>query len=160
MGNDDDGVLGFQFVDQLFDFQRGDRVERRAGFVKQQHFRLNCHGAGDHQTLLLTTGQAESRLVQTVFDLIPQCCAFQCPFHGFIEHALLVNTLDAQAVNHVLVNALGERVGLLEHHADAATQLSYVLTFTVDVLTVEVDFAFYAAAVNQIIHPVEGAQQG
>src|SRR3990167_3003051 len=37
VGDDDDGVLGFQFVDQFFDLEGGDRIQRRAGFVEQQH---------------------------------------------------------------------------------------------------------------------------
>ncbi len=160
MGNDDDGVLGLQFVDQLFDLQRGDRVEGRARFVEQQHFRLHGDGAGDHQALLLTTGEAEGRLVQTILDLLPQCRALERPLDGFVEHALLLDALDAQAVDDVLVDALGERVGLLEHHANATTQVGHILALAVDIVTVEVDGAFDTAAVDQIIHTVEAAQQG
>ncbi|MCY1432221.1 hypothetical protein D9M71_482120 [compost metagenome] len=160
MGDDDDGVLALQLVDQLLDLEGGDRIERRAGFVEQQHFRLHRHGTGDHQTLLLAAGETQRRVVQAVLDLVPQRGALQRPLHGLVEHAFLVDALQAQAVDHVLVDALGERVGLLEHHADAAAQLGDVDALGVDVVTVEADLAVDAAAVDQIVHAVEGAQQG
>ncbi|MCY1437076.1 hypothetical protein D9M71_532250 [compost metagenome] len=98
--------------------------------------------------------------MQAVLDLFPQRRALERPLHGFVEHTLLVDALDAQAVDHVLVDGLGERVGLLEHHADPAAQLGNVFALAVDVVAVEVDRAFHAAAVNQVVHAVEGTQQG
>ncbi|MNP15410.1 hypothetical protein D3C76_1077660 [compost metagenome] len=160
MGHDDDGVLGFQFIDQFFDLQGRDRVQRRARFVKQQHLRLHGNGAGDDQTLLLATGQAQRRLVQAVLDLVPQGRALQRPLDGFIKHALLVDALDAQAVDHVFVDGLGERVRLLEHHAHTPAQFGNVFALAVDVVAVQVDGTFHTATVNQVVHPVEGAQQG
>ncbi|MCY1179736.1 hypothetical protein D9M73_201500 [compost metagenome] len=108
--------------------------------------------------MLLTTGQTQRRLVQAVLDLVPQRRALECPLDGFVEHALLVDALDAQAVNHVFVDGFRERVRLLEHHADATTQLGHVFALAIDVVAVQVDLAFNAAAVNQVVHAVEGAQ--
>ncbi len=98
--------------------------------------------------------------MQAILDLVPQGGALECPLHGLVEHALLVDALDAQAVDHVFVDGLGERVRLLEHHAYAAAQLGNVFAFAVDVVAVQVDGAFYAATVHQVVHAVEGAQQG
>ena len=55
--------LRAQFVDQFLDLRRGDRVERRAGFVHQQHLGRGRDGAGDAQALLLAARQAGARLV-------------------------------------------------------------------------------------------------
>src|SRR5215467_2532814 len=57
VGHDGDCVVVLEFVDQLFDLCRGDRVERRAGLVEQDHFRPYRDGTCDAQPLLLTTGQ-------------------------------------------------------------------------------------------------------
>ncbi|MCY1436535.1 hypothetical protein D9M71_526640 [compost metagenome] len=160
MGDDDDGVLGLQLVDQLFDFQRRDRVQCRARLIEQQYLGLHCDGASDHQTLLLTTGQAQSRLVQAVLDLLPQGRALECPFHGLIEYAFLVDALDAQAIDHVFIDGLGKRVRLLEHHANPATQFGHVFALAIDVVAVQVDCTLDAATIHQVVHAVESAQQG
>ena len=41
---------------QLFDSSGGNRIERRAGLIHQQHVRLGRNRAGDAQTLLLSAG--------------------------------------------------------------------------------------------------------
>ena len=51
--------------------------------------------------------------------------------------ALVAHAVDAQAVDHVLVDRLRERVRLLEHHADALAQLDHVDARVVDVDAVE-----------------------
>ena len=40
VGHDDDGVIVGQFVDQFLDLGGRNRIERRAGLVQQDHFRL------------------------------------------------------------------------------------------------------------------------
>ena len=57
VGDDDDGVAAAQLVDQFLDPRGGDRVERRAGLVHQDHFGIDRDGAGDAQALLLAAGQ-------------------------------------------------------------------------------------------------------
>src|ERR1700693_138518 len=47
MGDNHDGVVGLQLVDQLFDLGGRNGVERRARLVEQDHFRPHRHGAGD-----------------------------------------------------------------------------------------------------------------
>ena len=72
VGHDDDGVLGFQLVDQFFHLGGTDGVDGRAGFIHQQEFRLHHDGPGDAQPLLLPAGQGRARAMQDVFDFIPQ----------------------------------------------------------------------------------------
>ncbi len=96
--------------------------------------------------------------MQAVLDLIPQCRTLERPLHGLIENTLLVDALDPQAIDHVFIDGLRERVGLLEHHAYATAQLRNVFALTVDVIAVEVDFTFDAATVHQVVHAVESAQ--
>src|SRR5208283_5060865 len=59
VGDDRDRIVVLEFVDQLLDLGRRDRVERGAGLVEQDHFRLDRHGAGDAQALLLAAGETE-----------------------------------------------------------------------------------------------------
>ena len=57
-----------------------------------------------------------------------------------------------------LLKLLGkERVGLLEHHANGATQLVGVFGLGVHVAPAVVDLALHAAAANLAIHQVEAA---
>ena len=53
--------------------------------------------------------------------------------------------VDARPVGDILEDRLGERIGLLEHHADAGAQLHDVELGVVDVLAVDLDLAGHAA---------------
>ena len=68
--------------------------------------------------------------------------------------------MDARAVGDVLVDRLGERIRLLEHHADAGAQLHHVQRGVVDVLPVDDDLAGDAAALDRVVHAVDAAQEG
>ena len=57
VGDDDDRIAAAQLVDQLLDLGGGDRIERRAGLVHQDHLGIDRDGAGDAQPLLLAAGQ-------------------------------------------------------------------------------------------------------
>ena len=80
---------------------------------------------GDAQPLLLPARQAERRRLQPVLDLVPQRRAAQRFLDDVVEFALLRHAGDPWAVGDVVVDALGERVGLLEHHADVAADLRW-----------------------------------
>ena len=60
-------------------------------------------------------------------------------FHQVVHVAL--EAVDARAPGDVLVDALGEGVGLLEDHADAAAHFHRVDVRGVEVLAVEEDLA-------------------
>src|SRR6202035_1560165 len=77
VGDDGDSVVLRQLLDQFLDLGGRDRIERRAGFVEQDHLGPHRDGAGDAEALLLAAGQAETRGVQLVLDLVPQRAAAQ-----------------------------------------------------------------------------------
>src|SRR5688572_18875514 len=52
VGDDGDGVVDLQLLDQLLDAAGGDRVQGRCRLVEQQHVGLQRHRAGDAQALL------------------------------------------------------------------------------------------------------------
>jgi hypothetical protein len=79
------GVVALQLVDQLLDLAGGDRVERRAGLVEQQHLGLDGDAAGDAQALLLAARQARAALVELVLDLVPQRRLAQRPLHALVH---------------------------------------------------------------------------
>ena len=66
-----DGEAFLEFLHQFLDFARRNRIERRAGFVHQEHFGLRGNGASDAQTLLLSARERQTAAVQFVLDLIP-----------------------------------------------------------------------------------------
>ena len=68
--------------------------------------------------------------------------------------------MGSGAVGHIVIDAHGEGIGLLKHHTHFLPQVVYVLTFGKDVLALEGDLAgdFYLG--NQIVHPVQGLQEG
>ena len=53
VGHDDDRVFALDLLHQVLDLRGGDRVQRRARLVHQQHLGLDGDGAGDAQALLL-----------------------------------------------------------------------------------------------------------
>src|SRR6476661_8085158 len=53
--DDRDRVAATQFVDQLLNLRRGDRVEGRAGLVHQDHFGVDGNCPSNAQSLLLAT---------------------------------------------------------------------------------------------------------
>ena len=56
-----------------------------ARLVEQDHFRLDRHGAGDAQSLLLAAGQTEPVGLQLVLDLVPDRGPMQRRFDPLVE---------------------------------------------------------------------------
>src|SRR5271165_2304336 len=63
--------------DREIELELGDRVQRGAGLVHQQHVGLHGDGARDAQPLLLAARQPTAGLVEPVFDLVPQVGTLQ-----------------------------------------------------------------------------------
>src|SRR6185503_19518262 len=78
---------------------------------------------GDAEPLLLTTRHPERRGAQAVLDLVPQRGGAQRPLDDLVDLRLVTDAVDARAERDVVVDALRERVGLLEHHADPPAHL-------------------------------------
>ena len=122
-------------MDHLFDLQGGDGVQGGAGFIHQDHLRLNSNGAGNAEALLLTTGEGIATFGQLVLGLIPKCGLAQRALHQLIHVAGIA--IDARTKSNVLVDALGEGIGLLEHHADAPPHLDRVNGRRIHVVAIE-----------------------
>ena len=85
---------------------------------------LDRDGAGDAQPLLLAARQAERRALEPVLHLVPQRGAAQRLLDDVVElGSSCCMPLISRAEGDVVVDALRERVRLLEHHADAAAHL-------------------------------------
>ncbi|MND76748.1 hypothetical protein D3C80_684030 [compost metagenome] len=68
--------------------------------------------------------------------------------------------MDTRAIGDVFVDRLGERVRLLEHHADAGAKFHDVDFLVVDIIFIKGDLAGDAAALDRVVHAVERAQEG
>src|SRR6202163_5041236 len=117
VGDDGDRIVLRQFLDQLLDLGGGNGVERRAGFVEQDHLGTHGHGAGDAKPLLLAAGQAEAAGAQLVLDLVPQCAAAQRLFHTAVHLGFGNLLIEPDAERYVLVDRHRKRRRLLEYHA-------------------------------------------
>src|SRR3954471_16077113 len=84
VGDDHDRVLILELAYQVLDCQRGDRVERRAGLVHEEHLGFDGDRPGDAEPLLLTTGQAGPGLVQPSVDLLPEAGPPQRALDGVV----------------------------------------------------------------------------
>ena len=135
-------------------------VQCRGGLVHEQHFGLHGQGAGDAKALLLAARHAQGALVQPVLHLVPDGGAPQAPLHDLVQLGLVVDAVGARTVGDVVVDGHGEGVGLLEHHAHALAQHVDIHFVLVDVHAVQQDVARDAAALHQVVHPVQALQEG
>src|SRR6266511_1421957 len=157
VGGEERGAVGDP--GRLLHVVGGDRVEGGAGFVHEDDFRAYGDGAGNAQPLLLSAGQGQGGLLELVFDLVPQGGAVQGMFDQVV-HVGHVHAGDAWPVGDVVVDGLGERVGFLEDHADQPAYLDRVDLPVVEVLAVVGDAAGDPGAGDEVVHPVQGPQDG
>ena len=122
MGDDRDGVIAGQFVDELLDLGGRDRIESGGRLVEQDHFRAERHGAGDAQALLLAAREAETAGVQLVLHLGPERGPMERRFDARIHLRLRQFLIEANAEGDVVIDRHRKRRRLLEHHADARAQ--------------------------------------
>jgi|GEM_PF-5999551 len=66
--------------------------------------------------------------------------------------------MGARAIRNVIINAHGERVGLLKYHAHAAAEQVYIHP-AVNARSVKQHFPGDAAAFHQVVHAVQGFEQ-
>src|SRR5215213_1939209 len=160
MSNDRDRIAAAKLVDQLLDLRRRDRVERRAGFVHQNDFRIHSNRASDAQALLLPARQRGAAFLKAVLDLFPQAGTPERLFDDLLELRFRAGKpVDAGAVGDVLKDRLGEWIRLLEHHPDTRAQLDDVHRRAGDVLAVKLDPAIHARRRDRVVHAVEAAQE-
>jgi hypothetical protein len=113
VGDDRDRVAPAQLVDQLLDPGGGDRIERRAGLVHQDHLGIDRDRPRDAQALLLAPeravpgGEPVRHLVEPA-PRKPASAIVQSPRRAVREFW-----------GHVSVTDRPRNGLLLEHHADA-----------------------------------------
>ncbi len=162
MGDDQDGHFFLEFRHQFLDAGRGDRVERRGRLVEEDDLGIGCQGAGDAQALLLAAGKVGAEFLEPVADLVPQRGALERGLDAVVEFVLVVHAAHAQAVGDVLVDRLGEGIGLLEHHADAHAHFDRIDVGREQIGVVRVKYdaaAVVPVAGIQVVHAIEAAQQ-
>src|SRR5260370_5807175 len=159
MGDDGDGVVLRQFLDQFLDPGAGDRREPRARLVEQDPLGPHRHGARDAEPLLLAAGQAEARGVELVLDLVPQRAAAQRLLDAAVHLGSGNLFVEPDAERDVLIDRHRKRRRLLEHHADPRAQQIEIKLGIEDVGLVEHQLTGGALARIEIVHPVENPQQ-
>ena len=134
----------------------GSRAEAR--LVHQDDVGLDGERAGDAEPLRLPAGQAQARLVQPVLHLVPQRGLAQRALDDLVQLVLVADAVDARPVGHVVVDRLGERVRLLEDHADAPAHGDRRDARAVERGAAVVHVTFDAGPGYQVVQPVQRAQ--
>ena len=73
------------------------------------------------------------------------------------QRLFALESIDAQAVSHVVEDRLGKRIGPLEHHAHAAPQIGHIQLQ--HVLAIQQHLAFVAGVLDGFVDAVEGSQK-
>src|SRR5580692_10473143 len=153
VGDDGDGVVLGQLLDQFLDLGGRDRIERRTGLVEQDHFGPHRHSAGDAQPLLLAAGEAETGGVELVLDLVPQRAAAQRLFDAAVHLGFGNLLIEPDPERDVLVDRHRKRRRLLEHHADARAQQIEIELGIEDAGGIQHQLAGGALSRIEVVHP-------
>src|SRR5258706_13922242 len=159
VGDDRDGVVLGQLLDQFLDLGGRNRIQRRARLVEQDHLGPHGDGAGDAEPLLLAAGQAEAAGVQLVLDLVPQRAATQRLLDAAVHLGSGNLLVEPDTECDVLIDRHRKRRRLLEHHADARAQQIEIKLGIEDVGLIEHQLTGGTLARIEIVHPVENPQQ-
>jgi hypothetical protein len=106
---------------------------------------------------LLAARQRGAGLLELVLDLVPDRGAAKALLDQLVHVALVAR--HTRAERDVVVDRLGERVWLLEHHPDPAPDLDRVDLWVVQVHAVIQHLAREPRGGDEVVHPVEAAQQ-
>ncbi len=99
--------------------------------------------------------------MQTVFHLFPKASFTQAVFHDLVQVVFLVGqAMNTRAIGHVVVDRLGKRVRLLEHHADPGAQLHHIQFRIIEILAFQMQVALHPADIDGVVHAVQTAQKG
>ena len=158
VSHDNHRVVLLELVHGVLDLLGRDWVERARWLVHQDHLGLDRQGARDTKTLLLAAREPVPALLEAVFDLLPEGGMLQGALDQLVHVAAVA--VDPGPPRHVLVDRLGERVGLLEDHPYAAPDDYRVRGPGVDVLLAEHHVPFGARAWDHLVHPVQTTYEG
>src|SRR5699024_4537402 len=127
--------------------------------IHQQYLWFHCDSTSDAQTLLLTTGKPTARLIQTVFDLIPQVSSAQRLFGYFLKLLFIFDAGKLEPSHDVVLNRHGgKRVSLLEYHADGVAHRYRINLWAIDIFAVEQNFTLDVCAWDDLVHTVDASQ--
>lgn len=159
VSHDDKGELAAQLGNEIFNAGGGDGIERGTGLIHEENARLQSHGARDAESLLLTAGEAGGRLMQAIFNLIPERRETQAALGGFAEFMLVLDPGDAQAIDRVFKDGAGEGIVLLKYHADIAAEADDIHLGCVNIDAVDLDLAADdTGGFDEVVDAVDGAQ--
>src|SRR5262245_8733117 len=159
VGHDGDRVVVLEFVDQLFDLCRGDRVQRRAGLVEQNYFGSHRNGTCYAQPLLLTAGQRKPVCAELVLDLVPKCGALECVPDSVFEFRFRQPLIKANPEGDILEDRHRKRSRLLEHHSDFRAQEVEILRGRQNIRAIERHVTRRALVRIKVVHAVQDPQQ-
>ena len=108
---------------------------------------------------LLAAGQPQRVLPQPILHLVPDGRRPQGLLHDLVQLGPVPHAVGAGPVGHIVVNAHGERIGLLEHHAHLPPQLVDIHIRREDVLSVVAHRTLDAHAGHQIVHPIQRLEE-
>src|SRR3546814_8994661 len=96
-------IFTAQLVHPFLDLRRRYGVERRAGFVHQDHLGVDRDRAGDAQALLLAARQRGAAFAEPVLDLVPQTGTDQRALDDGVEVGLARRqAADARAIGDIV----------------------------------------------------------
>ena len=161
--HDHDRVVLLQLLDQVLDGEGGDRVERRAGLVHQQHVGRDRDGAGDAEPLLLAAGEAVARQGQAVLDLVPEVRAPQRLLDEVVAVAtsrcrLLFSFTPASTLSRI--DIVGNGFGRWNTMPTWRRTSTGSTPWAVEVVAVDQHLALDAGAGDDLVHAVQGAEEG
>ena len=160
MGDDDDGEGRCELAHESFDHLGRDRVERRGGFVQQQHLGPDGQCSCQTEQLLLTARESEWRVTQPVLHRVPEPDLAQASLGDHVELFALGDPVGLHARHHVVPDGHRERVRALEEHPHPPAQGQEVLVGFPDALVVEGHVALVGKPDDLVVHPVESPQEG
>src|SRR5918992_5972980 len=156
--HDDHSVPLLEIGHGVLYFLGRDRVQGARRLVHKYHLRLHRQSPGDAQALLLATREPHPALLEPVLDLVPECGSPQGPLHQLVHVAPVA--VDPSSPGDVLVDRLGEGVGLLEDHPDTTPYPHRVDALLVDVLLPQLDAPFGACPRDDLVQPIQTSDKG
>ena len=160
MGHDHDGKLTAQFGDQIFNFERCNRVKGRAWLVHQHHLGRGRNCPCNAEALLLSTGEGGTRAAQAILHFVPEGGPPQGPLNPFADTATIALTEHTQPIGYIIEDRLGKGIGALEDHAHASAQHDRIDLGAIDGLTVNGHDTLGTDPGGFVVHPVDRPEQG
>ena len=123
---------------------------------RRLHRQRPCDTPG---SCLLAAGEAQRILLQPVLYLVPDGGTPQGALHQLVQLGLAADAVGPGAVGNVVIDAHGEGIGFLKHHADLTAQAAHVRSRRIDIFPPIADLAGDLHPRHQIVHAVQGFQK-